>query len=179
MPEGVKSHKKDEIDEHFNKYPWFLGALGRLFNYSSGYGPKFAPIRIPIRRRMQTVAVLFWMSTFLFMGFSSWALLVYIFFNTKYWWVSLCYFCWYCGDRTVCNRGGRRWEWCRKWNLWKHYRDFFPVHLIKTHELDPKKNYIMGYHPHGILSAGAFCNFGTEGTDFSKIFPGFTPHLLT
>ncbi|MPC29016.1 2-acylglycerol O-acyltransferase 1 [Portunus trituberculatus] len=70
-------------------------------------------------------------------------------------------------------------EWVRRLPLWKHYRDFFPIHLIKTCELDPSKNYIMGYHPHGILSAGAFCNFATEGTNFSKNFPGFTPHLLT
>ena len=53
--------------------------------------------------------------------------------------------------------------------MWKHYRDFFPIHLIKTAELDPSKNYIMGYHPHGILSAGAFCHFATEGTNFSKV----------
>lgn len=60
-------------------------------------------------------------------------------------------------------------EWVRRLPLWKHYRDFFPIHLIKTCELDPSKNYIMGYHPHGILSAGAFCHFATEGTNFSKV----------
>lgn len=179
VPEGTSSHVKDKIDEHFDKYPWVLGALGRLFNLSTGYGPKFAPINIPLQRRLQTFAVLFWMSTFLFMGAGSFFFLMYLFFFTQYWWISLCYFTWYLGDRTICNRGGRRWHWMRSWTLWKHYRDFFPVHLIKTAELDPSKNYIMGYHPHGILSAGAFCHFATEGTDFSKTYPGFTPHLLT
>lgn len=62
-----------------------------------------------------------------------------------------------------------RFQWVRRWCLWKHYRDFFPVHLIKTAELDPSKNYILGYHPHGVLSAGAFCHFSTEGSDFSKV----------
>ena len=57
----------------------------------------------------------------------------------------------------------------RKWNIWKHYRNFFPIHLIKTCELSGEHNYIMGYHPHGILSAGAFCTFATEGTDWSAV----------
>ncbi|KAI1315796.1 diacylglycerol O-acyltransferase 1 [Mortierella claussenii] len=51
--------------------------------------------------------------------------------------------------------------------------------LIKEGDLDPSKNYIFGYHPHGIISMGAFCTFGTEGLFFSKRFPGITPWLLT
>lgn len=179
IPQERSAVKKDEIDAHYDKLPWVFGALGRVFNLGISYGPQFAPIRIPLRRRKQTFAVLFWMSTFLFMGTGSLFFLLYLFFYTQYWWVSLCYLTWFIGDRSVCNRGGRRIEWLRRWPLWKHYRDFFPVHLIKTAELDPSKNYIMGYHPHGILSAGAFCHFATEGTNFSKTYPGFTPHLLT
>ena len=37
----------------------------------------------------------------------------------------------------------------------------------------------MGYHPHGICSLGAWGNFATEGTGFSKTFPGITNSLLT
>ncbi|XP_068237936.1 2-acylglycerol O-acyltransferase 2-A-like [Palaemon carinicauda] len=51
--------------------------------------------------------------------------------------------------------------------------------MIKTADLDPSKNYIVGYHPHGILCAGAFSCFGTEGTNFSKVYPGLTPYLMT
>lgn len=51
--------------------------------------------------------------------------------------------------------------------------------LIKTHNLLPSRNYIFGYHPHGIFSFGAFCNFGTEATGFSKKFPGIKPSLAT
>ncbi|XP_071512283.1 2-acylglycerol O-acyltransferase 1-like isoform X1 [Panulirus ornatus] len=178
IPEERATVQKDEIEEHFDKLPWVFGALGRVLNLGIRYGPKFAPINIPLRRRLQTFAVFFWMSTFLFMGLGSTFFLLYLFFFTQYWWVSLCYLTWFLGDRSVCNRGGRRFEWLRRWCLWKHYRDFFPVHLIKTADLDPSKNYIMGYHPHGILSAGAFCHFSTEGSDFSKTFPGFTPYLL-
>lgn len=51
--------------------------------------------------------------------------------------------------------------------------------LIKTHNLLPNRNYIFGYHPHGIFCFGAFCNFGTEATGFSKKFPGIKPSLAT
>ena len=60
-------------------------------------------------------------------------------------------------------------RWFRRWKLWKHKANFYPVHLIKTAEIDPNKNYIMGYHPHGILCSGAFCHFATEGTDFMEV----------
>lgn len=49
---------------------------------------------------------------------------------------------------------------------------------MKTAKLDPSHNYIFGFHPHGILVAGAFGNFCTEATGFSQLFPGLTPHLL-
>lgn len=53
------------------------------------------------------------------------------------------------------------------------------LQLIKTHNLLPNRNYILGYHPHGIFCFGAFCNFGTEATGFSKKFPGIRPSLAT
>lgn len=55
----------------------------------------------------------------------------------------------------------------------------FVLQLIKTHNLLPNRNYIFGYHPHGIFCFGAFCNFGTEATGFSKKFPGIKPSLAT
>ncbi|KAK7069115.1 Diacylglycerol O-acyltransferase 2 [Halocaridina rubra] len=179
IPGDRSTFKKDDVDEHFDKLPWYAGAFGRVLSIPLSFGPKFAPVNIPLKRRLQTFAVFFWMSSFLFMGFGSLFLLLYLFFYTQYWWFSLAYFTWFLGDRTICVRGGRRWSFVRNWTLWKHFRDFFPIHLLKTADLDPKKNYIMGYHPHGVLSAGAFAHFGTEGTGFSKMFPGLTPYLLT
>lgn len=61
-----------------------------------------------------------------------------------------------------------------------HLWHFSPwLQILKTKDLSPKHNYLMGVHPHGILTFGAFCNFCTEATGFSKIFPGITPHLAT
>lgn len=50
---------------------------------------------------------------------------------------------------------------------------------MKTHDLSPKHNYIILSHPHGILSYGAFINFATESTGFSRVFPSITPFLAT
>ncbi|NXU98370.1 MOGT2 acyltransferase, partial [Cettia cetti] len=51
--------------------------------------------------------------------------------------------------------------------------------LIRTVPLQPGRNYIFGFHPHGVLAAGAFGNFCTEATGFAQLFPGLSPHLLT
>lgn len=61
----------------------------------------------------------------------------------------------------------------------QYFRDYFPITLEKSCDLDPKKNYIFGYHPHGIMSVAMFTNFGTDVTGFPKIFPGITVHPIT
>ena len=53
------------------------------------------------------------------------------------------------------------------------------LQLVKTHNLLTSRNYIFGYHPHGIMGLGAFCNFSTEATGVSKKFPGIRPYLAT
>lgn len=54
----------------------------------------------------------------------------------------------------------------------------FVLQLVKTAALDPSQNYLFGFHPHGVLVVGAFSNFCTEATGFSRLFPGLKPHLL-
>ena len=93
--------------------------------------------------------------------------------------IAILYAVWVIYDRQVSSQGGRRLQWFRKLSIWRYLRDYFPVTLVKTADLDPRRNYIMGYHPHGVIGAGAFVNFGTEGNKFSEVFPGITPYLLT
>lgn len=52
------------------------------------------------------------------------------------------------------------------------------LQLVKTADLDPRKNYVIGFHPHGVLVAGAFTNFCTYATGFNQLFPGLTSYLL-
>ena len=82
-------------------------------------------------------------------------------------------------DRIISSCGGRRIDFVRNLSIWRYYCNYFPMRLIKTTDLDPKKNYIFGYHPHGIFTAGVFGNFVTNGTGFNRIFPGLTPYVLT
>ena len=57
------------------------------------------------------------------------------------------------------------------------YTMFF-LQLVKTADLDPRHNYVFGFHPHGVLVAGAFTNFCTYATGFRKLFPGITSYML-
>ncbi|KAI8615210.1 diacylglycerol acyltransferase [Chytriomyces sp. MP71] len=75
--------------------------------------------------------------------------------------------------------GARRIEWLRSLSVWIWLRDFFPISLRKEADLDPSKKYIFGYHPHGIISLGAFTSIATEACDISKVFPGLNIRLLT
>lgn len=42
---------------------------------------------------------------------------------------------------------------------------------------DPSRNYLLGYHPHGVIAVGSFTAFATEATGFSDLFPGITSHI--
>ncbi|XP_011918110.1 PREDICTED: 2-acylglycerol O-acyltransferase 1 isoform X1 [Cercocebus atys] len=95
----------------------------------------------------------------------------------NYWFLYIPYLTWLYFDWHTPEQGGRRCSWIKNWTLWKHFKDYFPIHLIKTQDLDPSHNYIFGFHPHGILAAGAFGNFSTNYSDFKELFPGFTSYL--
>ncbi|KAF0038691.1 hypothetical protein F2P81_009175 [Scophthalmus maximus] len=138
----------------------------------------FAPIDVPLQRRLQTATVLQWVYSFLGLAPTCIFLFFYLLF-TRYWLISVLYFVWWFIDYDTPGRGGRRVPLLCGLKLWGYMRDYFPIKLIKTHNLLPSRNYIFGYHPHGVLCFGAFCNFGTEATGFSKKFPGIKPSLAT
>ena len=73
----------------------------------------------------------------------------------------------------------RRKEWVRRLPIWKYFAEYYPAKLHKTHDLLPTRKYIFGYHPHGIISHGAWAAFATEALGFSDKFPGITNSLLT
>mmetsp|Transcript_16048 Transcript_16048/g.18156 ORF Transcript_16048/g.18156 Transcript_16048/m.18156 type:complete len:757 (+) Transcript_16048:289-2559(+) len=74
---------------------------------------------------------------------------------------------------------GSRHPFMRYWKMWRHFANYFPCRLIKTHNLDPNEKYVFCYHPHGIISLGAFGNFATDATGFSRKFPGIDLKLMT
>uniref|UniRef100_A0A673B507 Acyltransferase n=1 Tax=Sphaeramia orbicularis TaxID=375764 RepID=A0A673B507_9TELE len=138
---------------------------------------EFAPLNIPLRRRLQTAAVLQWV--FSFLALAQFCLAAFILLLLSDWWIlAVLYAGWLFLDWDTPTSGGRRSQWVRSWSVWDYFRDYFPITLVKTVDLDPKHNYIFGFHPHGVLVAGAFSSFCTESTGFSQLFPGLTPHLL-
>ncbi|XP_056450550.1 diacylglycerol O-acyltransferase 2 isoform X1 [Gadus chalcogrammus] len=136
------------------------------------------PCRSKMEKHLQCISVLQWVISFLALGLSATVLLIYMF-CTDCWLIAAMYTAWLIFDWNTPKQGGRRSSWVRNWTVWTYFRDYFPVRLIKTHDLLPSRNYIFGYHPHGIFCFGAFCNFGTEATSFSKKFPGIKPSLAT
>ena len=92
--------------------------------------------------------------------------------------IGLSYGSWMYLDRYTAVRGGRASHYLRQLSIWKIVSNYFPVKLVKTEDLDPNRNYIFGYHPHGRLTAGGI-NFLTEATYFSTLFPDIRPHLMT
>jgi hypothetical protein len=137
---------------------------------------QFAPVVIPWERRLQTLVVLIWCTSqimsivisLVLIRSSGLTLIAFIMYVT-----------WMLFYQDYHLTGGRANKWFRSHVFWRYFRDYFPIHLIKTHDLDPQKTYIFGYHPHGIISLGALCNFATEATGFSEKFPGINLRVLT
>ncbi|NXW83999.1 DGAT2 acyltransferase, partial [Alopecoenas beccarii] len=136
------------------------------------------PSQRDVRSWLQLLSVLQWVLSFLLLGPVSLLLLIYLVF-TSFWPISALYLAWIILDWDTAETGGRRLPCLRRWPVWRHFRDYFPVKLVKTHDLSPSHNYIIGSHPHGILCVGAFCNFITGSTGFREMFPGIQPFLTT
>ncbi|XP_012673098.1 2-acylglycerol O-acyltransferase 1 [Clupea harengus] len=138
---------------------------------------QFAPLNVPLHRRLQTVAVVQWV--FSFIALAQCCLAAFVLLCLSDWWIlGALYAGWLYLDRDTPVTGGRRSQWVKNWTVWRYFRDYFPISLVKTVDLDPSHNYIFGFHPHGVLVAGGFGNFCTEISGFSTLFPGLTPYLL-
>ncbi|KAI1281858.1 2-acylglycerol O-acyltransferase 1 [Halotydeus destructor] len=141
-------------------------------------GLDFAPLNISMERRLQTLAVISFYGVIVLSGPLAVGMLLWLLF-TKYYWLTCLYITWYWYDRNTPFRGGRKWRFMRHWTAWNYFRDYFPIKLIKTADLDPDRNYIFATHPHGAIIAGMSLNAGTEATGFSQLFPGLRPTILS
>ena len=54
----------------------------------------------------------------------------------------------------------------------KYFKDYFPIELIKTADLDPDGKYLLCSHPHGVMPAGILCSLGTKECGWFDKFPG-------
>lgn len=145
---------------------------------------EFAPLHVPLERRLQTLAAAAWFFITAFGSPMSWCftLLALLF---GYHWLRLLVIAYlifaYC-DRETSLTGGRRKRLYipfRNFVWWRYFRNYFPVELVKTVDLDPSKNYLFCSFPHGILATGITSAFGTNALDCAKKFPGLDFRVLT
>lgn len=143
---------------------------------------EFAPICIPLERRLQTLSITL---SFLYMVFGIWLsvpLTYYLVFYTKLWWLCCLYLIWcFLIDTDARSGANRRFEWIRNLISWKYYRNYFPVKLVKSFpgELDPKRNYLCCYFPHGLLAHGANVCFGSNVCGIREYFPHHKAYVHT
>lgn len=138
---------------------------------------RWAPLNVPLQRRLQTIAVLWHtLSIALFLSFFfliasiplSWPILIpYLIYTLVF------------SEDSTNGTLWRRSEFLRRSKIWSAFASYFPARLHRTVPLEPTRKYIFGYHPHGIISHGAFAAFATEALGFSELFPGITNTLLT
>ncbi|XP_018054293.1 PREDICTED: 2-acylglycerol O-acyltransferase 2-B-like [Atta colombica] len=146
-------------------------------------GVKFAPLNVPLERRLQTLIVAIWIFVTAFGDFWGYLITIYLIFYTEtIRYFLLLYFLWMYYDWDTCHNGGRSEIWTRMARnnvFWRHFCNYFPLKLVKMVDLDPKKSYLFVSVPHGILSIGIFGSFASDILDCKKLFPGLEFHTIT
>jgi 2-acylglycerol O-acyltransferase 2 len=148
--------------------------VGKVLMFSS---IRWAPMNVPVQRRLQTLAVL-WHTVSIGMLLSlfflvcaiplAWPLIVpYLIYTLVF------------SNEATNGTLYRRSRRLRRSKFWSLFASYFPARLHRTVKLEPTRKYIFGYHPHGIISHGAFAAFATEALGFADLFPGITNTLLT
>ncbi|XP_053511293.1 2-acylglycerol O-acyltransferase 3 [Artibeus jamaicensis] len=137
----------------------------------------FCTMKTQQKHWLEVASTYHYVLVYLFLGLFA-TLLLFCLLFTSLWPFSVLYLAWLFLDRNTPSQGGRRFEWVRNWTIWKHLGDYYPIKLVKTVELPPDRNYVFGSHPHGIMCIGSICNFATEGTGFSQLFPGLRPSVV-
>ncbi|XP_048587934.1 2-acylglycerol O-acyltransferase 2 isoform X2 [Nematostella vectensis] len=98
---------------------------------------------------------------------------------TRLWFLVALYLLWAVYDWNTQKKGGRKFgnDFMRGLPVFRYMRDYYPITLEKTAGLDPKRNYIFGYHPHGYILEGAVVGMVSDACGFRDLFPGITPHM--
>ncbi|KAI0206408.1 diacylglycerol acyltransferase-domain-containing protein [Astrocystis sublimbata] len=178
----ASSHRQDRSKDHDDddSYPELddmgVEEIHRPPPRDPNGGIRWVPWNVPFKRRGQTLVVL--------MHSLSIVATVSLFFafcaNPLAWPLLLLYLLHVLSSKAATDGSLKyRSEWMRQSYIWHFFADYFPARLHKTHDLPRTRKYIFGYHPHGIISHGAWAAFATDSLGFSEKFPGITNSLLT
>lgn len=181
---ALQHRKPNKVQSRSHDYPSLPGVADdkralrqrETLQANRAGGIRFAPWNIPYRRRLQTVAVIIHcLSIASTVSFFFFLCAIPIF-----WPILIPYLLHMLLSKSSTDGKLRmRSERWRRLPVWTLFGEYFPAKLHKTHDLPATRKYIFGYHPHGIISHGAFAAFGTEALGFSEKFPGITNSLLT
>ncbi|EEQ88746.2 hypothetical protein RJZ56_001460 [Blastomyces dermatitidis] len=180
LPRGTHTHRGSARSRRAN------GSQGNGANNNPGRsrrgtsertGLRWAPLNVGLDRRLQTLVVLYHtisVPVFLTVFFFSCAI-------PLFWPLLLPYLVYISlfSDTATSGTLVRRSQFLRSLRIWKYFASYFPARLHRSVPLPATRKYVFGYHPHGIISHGAFAAFGTEALGFSDLFPGITNTLLT
>ncbi|KAH8306795.1 hypothetical protein KR059_003276 [Drosophila kikkawai] len=141
---------------------------------------EWAPLRVPLSRRLQTLVTACFTYTIISMPLLSWIMTGLLLYYGGLILRSLLmvYFVIIYKDYKK-NYGaidGNGWSFFRS-N--PKYRDYFPVELVKTAELPANKNYILASFPHGILGTGICVNMCMDIARWLDLFPKVRPKAAT
>ncbi|XP_068972471.1 2-acylglycerol O-acyltransferase 1-like [Bombus flavifrons] len=137
-------------------------------------GVKFAPLSVPLRRRLEKLSTALWICAFLY--FAGYILTAYfLFFTQTMRYFVLLYFVWIYYDWNKFDVGKIRrklLQWIRNCAWSRYFCNYFPTKLVKTTDLDPNKLYLFCSFPHGILSSEVYGAFATDIIGCRELFPG-------
>ncbi|KAI1699608.1 diacylglycerol acyltransferase domain-containing protein [Ditylenchus destructor] len=128
---------------------------------------------------LEKLAAGLYVFAFVIAPFVSMTICIIVFMTPLLWTIGIPYLIWYAYDFHAPRRGSRPWRAFTSFWLWRYLACYFPMRLVKTAELPPNKNYVIGVHPHGIIGFATFVTFCTEGTHFSRLFPGLRRFPVT
>ena len=144
-------------------------------------GRLFAPLDIPLHRRIETACVFIMFSLpVLLLTLNLCCLLL------SPWYVQWPYMAFLAYSvllLTVHQQGASplRSSFIRSGRIFQHFCNYFPITLYPpATALEPTRSYILGYHPHGIISVGAITAFATNACGWDRLMgAGLSSHLVT
>ena len=135
---------------------------------------RFAPLRVPWRRRLQTAAVAGAFLVPLISVVFTVALIAY----PPLWPVLLLVIAWLAYDYRTPFASGRSVHWLRHMKPWKYWVGYFPMDVIVEQKLEPATPYLLVVHPHGIISLGVWGNLAGQANLTQKKL-GVEYHIAT
>ena len=114
---------------------------------------RWAPLCVPLERRLQTGAVLLLLALLpLLIALNALPLLLPPLLPPY-----ALYLAWAVWDRAAPRRGGRR-PRCRGLRLWRLFRAYFPAELVLEGRLEPGQRHVFGVYPHGVIGLATLAN---------------------